>query len=86
MTIPYFYASANAKMGIVAEVILNHVSALRCSSFKTYNKEIISALDKVKKQFEENTCEKSAYFSKKIDLNQITSLHIQDGDGDNGFT
>lgn len=86
LTIPYLYYNPEY-INLIAEVIIHHAAGLSAVEFKTYQQDLILAINNIGVPIANiGDHNKHCFFSKKINLDDVKNLHIQDGDGDNGFT
>jgi len=71
----------------IADVLLGIAGSLSISSLKVFNATVIKELLNKSHAFAQvNDTIKRAFFSHQVSLEDVAALHIQDGDGDNGFT
>ena len=86
--VPYFYSTGEkAHIQAALEVILEHARAYNVVELKCHNDQILKAMESTQVPISKvENHNKYCFFSHTIDLKNLEGLHVQDGDGDNGFT
>jgi hypothetical protein len=88
LQIPYFYClDESSCLKRVCEVVLFHLIKLNVEKLKTFNQRLIKGLESM--DFPVTSSEhqvRKCYISKKVSIERVRKMMIQDGDGDNTFT